>query len=100
MDEGEQDRLFKVFKNLDRDGDGTLSKDELFTGFRQINKDPIETKRMVSQIFEELDVNESGKVDFVEFISASINFELSVTKAKVMQAFKLLDLVMKFQVNF
>jgi calcium-dependent protein kinase len=47
----------------------------------------------VDQFWENLDVNESGLVEFVEFLSAAINLEKVITKKRVKAAFKLFDLV-------
>ncbi len=47
----------------------------------------------VDEVWEDLDMNESGQVDFVEFLSAAINLDKIITKKKVKAAFKLFDLV-------
>jgi calcium-dependent protein kinase len=42
-------------------------------------------------LFEDLDVNESGKIDYVEFISAAMKNETAIIQEKLKAAFRLFD---------
>ena len=46
----------------------------------------------VDKIFELVDINQSGKVDFTEFLIAAMNHEKLLSVSKMEQAFKILDL--------
>ena len=60
----ETKKLLKNFKNLDRDNDGFLSKDE-FLQIEQLQQNP-----MVSRVLEIFDDDNNDKIDFSEFINA------------------------------
>ena len=71
----EQEELYKTFKAMDLNGDGKISKDELFKGYKKIYKtyDDQELRVLVQQIFEKADVDGSGELDFSEWQVATIN---------------------------
>ena len=52
----EKDRLLTIFKEMDTNGDGMLSREELFNAYKEIH-DEAEAKDMVDKIFKTLDVN-------------------------------------------
>jgi aminopeptidase C len=47
----------------------------------------------VDEIFDLIDVNKSGKVDFSEFVAAAINQQQKLSRLRIEQSFKLFDLV-------
>lgn len=57
---------------MDANGDGVLSDEELVKGLIASGEDECKAKMMVKEIVSEMDANDSGKVDFTEFISAAI----------------------------
>ncbi|CAD8141750.1 unnamed protein product [Paramecium pentaurelia] len=89
----EKDDLLKTFQDIDKNGDGTVSKEELLAAYMKIYKgDSIAAQQVVEELFPQLDANKSGKVDFSEFVTASMNRDKSLSKKKIEQAFKLFDL--------
>lgn len=52
-----------------------LSKEELINGYTKLLGDPLKAKNIVDKSFEELDTDKSGKVDFTEFMVASLKKE-------------------------
>lgn len=50
-------------------------------------------KKTVETVFDELDLDGSGKVEFSEFLVASMQREKIVSKDKIEKAFKLIDQV-------
>lgn len=87
--------LEQVFKRLDSNQDGKLSKDELAEGFRQSypHYDDLMIKSMVKQVFENADYNMSGQIDYTEYLISAISKSTMLTKDKLQQAFKSFDLV-------
>jgi len=79
-----------VFRNLDRNGDGRLSKDELLSAYRQHNTEE-QTQEIVENVMRKVDVDKNGFIDYSEFLAASINVQTLTSKANLEQAFRLFD---------
>ncbi|CAD8178920.1 unnamed protein product [Paramecium octaurelia] len=89
----EKTDLLKIFQEIDKNGDGTVSKDELYQAYLKIHKgDKLAAETIVEELFPQLDANGSGIVDFSEFITATINKEKSLSRQRIEQSFKLFDL--------
>ncbi|CAD8060675.1 unnamed protein product [Paramecium primaurelia] len=92
----EVEDLQKLFKELDTNSDGTVSKDELKKAFQDkiMNKDyfveSIEEK--IENLIQQIDINQSGKIDYTEFIIASLQQQRLITEEKIKQTFKILDI--------
>ncbi|EAR83086.2 calmodulin-domain kinase (macronuclear) [Tetrahymena thermophila SB210] len=87
----EKEELLKTFKGLDQNGDGLLEKHELVEGYLQVMKDRAQAEEFVNKIFDEIDVNSSGKVDCTEFVVAAMQREKLLSKNKIEKAFKMFD---------
>ena len=81
--------LDKVFKALDVDNDGEVSKAELLVGYRKIFGDKAE--EYVEAIFTKVDLDGSGSIDYNEWVVATINKKNLLTDEKLDQAFKMFD---------
>ncbi len=58
---------------MDKNGDGLVSRHELLHAYRKFYRgDKLKAKQVVEAIFEHIDSNKSGKVEFTEFVTASI----------------------------
>ncbi|CAD8147146.1 unnamed protein product [Paramecium pentaurelia] len=80
--------LNRIFRKIDKDNNGTISKDELKSALQQIySKNQLDDK--VDKIFDFLDVNQSGSLDFSEFVAATC--KLSDVEEKIRVAFDVLD---------
>ncbi|OMJ78205.1 hypothetical protein SteCoe_22051 [Stentor coeruleus] len=80
-----------VFHLLDANRDGKISKDELIM-FMADKKLPVEEAEMYAElIMEHSDINNSGYVDYTEFLRASVNKYRFLTKENILNAFKILD---------
>jgi len=84
--------IHQVFRDTDKNGDGTLSVDEITDGLKQMfgpdSKECVE----VEGLFERLDLNGSGAVDYTEFCAAGLGFNAATKADVVWAAFKALDL--------
>jgi calcium-dependent protein kinase len=85
--EKEKDDLKKLFRSVDKNGDGRLSKAELTEAFRAAT---IEQNRFVEnlderiqQIVDCVDINKSGVIDYTEFIIAGLEQEKLLTENKI-----------------
>jgi len=79
-----------VFRSLDRNGDGRLSKEELMQAYRQHNTEE-QTQEIVENVMRKVDVDKNGYIDYSEFLAASISHQTLTSKANLDQAFHLFD---------
>ena len=63
----EKQNLVKEFKQLDKNGDGLLTKEELVEAYQKYYKDHFKAEEIVNNIFNQIDIDNSGKVDINEF---------------------------------
>ena len=59
MTNDEKDQMIKTFRALDKNGDGTLSKEELMYGFQNVNN-TVQQEEIVNKIIQGIDNNNSG----------------------------------------
>lgn len=86
----EKNDLMKTFKALDTNGDGQLSKDELMKGYHAKNLGDI-TEDDIDAMLGKLDNNQSGVIDYTEFVGAAIDREKLLSKQRVEACFRLFD---------
>lgn len=78
------------FRVLDKNGDGKLSKEELLSAYEKIMN--AEKARLeVDKIMSNIDSNESGFIDYSEFISACMKAEEVLNEENLRMAFKIFD---------
>jgi calcium-dependent protein kinase len=61
-----ENRLMQIFKLVDKDGSGTITKEELFEFFN-LDSDP-ESQKYIQNMVEETDKNGDGEISFQEFL--------------------------------
>ncbi|KAJ4902034.1 Calcium-dependent protein kinase 19 [Raphanus sativus] len=71
LKEEELKGLKTMFANMDTDKSGTITYAELKTGLEKLGSRLTETE--VKQILEDADVDGNGTIDYIEFISATMN---------------------------
>lgn len=86
----EKDELYKTFKQLDLDGDGQLTHDELMVGYTKTMGED-EARKEVDRIFKTIDVNGTGAIDFTEFLLATVNHKKLLSQERMTQVFKMFD---------
>lgn len=86
----EKKKLLKLFKEMDTDHDGQLDRDEILAAFNSIN-----SRRNiglnVEEIFRQIDVNKTNKVDFTEFLLATVNYKQDISEKELRQIFNSID---------
>eukprot|EP00331_Platyophrya_macrostoma_P033866 CAMPEP_0176441590 /NCGR_PEP_ID=MMETSP0127-20121128/21290_1 /TAXON_ID=938130 /ORGANISM="Platyophrya macrostoma, Strain WH" /LENGTH=469 /DNA_ID=CAMNT_0017826401 /DNA_START=25 /DNA_END=1434 /DNA_ORIENTATION=+ len=88
LSENEIIELGRIFVNLDANGDGTLTLEELADGLQKLpDFDPKEVQSMMSSI----DTDKSGKVDYTEFLAATMERNLYLKEERLYAAFKMFD---------
>jgi calcium-dependent protein kinase len=90
ISKSEKEKLGKIFKLLDKNGDGKLSKEEIHDGYEEhfgklLNEDELD------KLFHDVDTDQSGFIDYSEFIVATMSSKKNMSEEKLTAAFKLFD---------
>ena len=81
-------KLKDAFQKIDVNGDGMLTLDELKNA---INQNPEVHVMNIEQIFKTIDTDNSGVINYTEFLAASIDKRIYLQEDKLRDAFKLFD---------
>jgi len=73
---------------LDTDGNGTLTMDEIKAG---LAKSSVKNVQAVIDTFASVDTDNSGKIDYTEFLSVTMEKNIYLREEKLYAAFKLFD---------
>ena len=79
-----------IFKAIDINGDGNLSKEEVLLGYEKHFGIEI-TEEQVDEMFDRIDLDGNGTIDYTEFVMATISEANLVTNERLKQAFKMFD---------
>ena len=79
-----------VFRAFDEDNDGQISLEEFKKGLKKLTKVKISEEKIV-EYFNSIDTNKSGKIDYTEFIAATLDKKNYLQKGKLYEAFSMLD---------
>jgi len=72
---GDQERKLKdIFSKLDLNRDGTLTLEELETGFVYYLEEDFMSKYDFAEILKKVDTNNNGTIEYSEFITASCQY--------------------------
>lgn len=82
--------LDKIFKEIDIDGDGNLSKEEILLGYEKHFGIPI-SEEQVDDMFRRIDLDGNGTIDYTEFVMATMEEQNLITDQRLKQAFELFD---------
>lgn len=85
----EREEMIELFKSLDTDSNGTLSKEELRVGFVQIFGEDIDQE--MDRIMQEIDADHSGTIEYNEFVTAALSRQQLLSRERLFQAFSMFD---------
>jgi len=82
LTKSEKENLARIFKAIDKNGDGKLSKEEIMEGYdlffgKNMDKNEIE------KMFDAVDIDGSGYIDYSEFVVAAMNEKQLLTNEKL-----------------
>ena len=89
----EEEKLKATFRELDRNGDGTLEKDELIKGYVRTGVGRKEATKIVNNLLAIADVNKDGRISYSEYLMANMRVNDSLSEEKLRSAFKMIDKV-------
>jgi calcium-dependent protein kinase len=94
----------KLFNLIDKNGDGTIVKSELYEGLRKIlnvSQDGLkQLKQDVEQIFERIDSDGNDYLEYGEFIRAAINRRQFINEKDIKFAFQHFDIDKTGEIEF
>jgi len=79
-----------VFNSIDANGDGHLSREEMVAGLaKNMSQEDAETE--VEKIMQQVDTDQSGHIDYTEFLSASASMGKQFSVGLLEKAFNIID---------
>ncbi|CAD8124701.1 unnamed protein product [Paramecium sonneborni] len=86
----EKNQLMQAFKEMDQNGDGILTKEEILETYKKYMDDETALQE-VQKIMGLVDMDGSGTIDYTEFIIASMDRKKAVQLEKLKEAFQIFD---------
>ena len=86
LDENEINNLKKVFNTFDKNKDGQISYSELKQGLVELKSNRI-TENDILFLFKAIDVDHNGKIDYTEFITATLQKINYLRNERLLEAF-------------
>lgn len=86
----EKEQIDKVFRAMDVNGDGKLSKEEIKNGYGQYFGRELGDEE-VDEMFAKVDTDGSGEIEYSEFVVATMNEKNLLNNNKLQTAFKMFD---------
>ena len=90
LDDNEINDLKQIFYAFDTDKDGQISMQELKQGLLQLNSINSYEKD-IDNLFKSIDVDKNFRIDYTEFLAATISEKTYLRKERLFEAFCMLD---------
>ena len=91
LDENEINHLKKTFEAFNLQKDGQISYEELKKGLKELNCQRI-TDEELCELFKSIDVDKNGKIDYTEFLAATMQKKMYLKEERLFEAFCNFDL--------
>lgn len=85
-------RIHRVFREMDVEGDGVLTFNDVAYGFKRIFGEGSREYKEVEEVFHHMDLDGSGTIDYTEFCAAGMGKYATTQDDAVRAAFKSFDL--------
>jgi len=72
LSKNEKEQIDKVFRAMDENGDGVLTKDEIKKGYQDYFGRALSDQE-IDEMFAKVDSDNNGSIDYSEFIVATMN---------------------------
>ena len=90
LNQRELSDLEKIFTQLDKNGNGSLSRDELLDGYRRVYGYNFNEEE-VNALLEMADTDGSGEIDYSEWLMTAVSREKLISQEKLESVFMMLD---------
>ena len=91
MTSTEAKKFIDIFKLIDKNSDGVLTLDEIKNGIEHCKFNFNLNEDTVIKLFNDMDIDKNGLVNYTEFVSALIDYEKSVTLEHLIACFQNYD---------
>ena len=91
LTEDETRQFVEVFKSLDENSDGVLTMEEIKKGIDLCNFGTKMNSNEIIKMFNEMDVDKNGLINFTEFVSAMMDYDKFVKKEQLLECFRSYD---------
>ena len=98
LDENEILDLNELFKAFDKDDSGQIEFKEFEQGLIELKSEKI-SNEMIKQYFDDIDADINGKIDYTEFIAASLQKKIFIKSEILFDAFSSLDTNHDFKIT-
>lgn len=88
MDDSSNKELIDLFKSIDKNNDGRLSRQEIINGYQELGL----TLEHAQEIISKIDSDQSGLIEYSEFITATQNWKKICEKDFLEKTFKIYDI--------
>jgi len=86
----DKQELMTTFRNLDTNGDGYLTKQELLSGFEMLGIYG-NAETIIDNMMSTVDIDKNGLIEYSEFVMATINREKLLRKDRLEAVFRIFD---------
>ena len=90
LDENEIRDLKRIFEAFDKGKDGQISIDELQQGLIQLKSSHMKADD-VFELFKTIDADKNGRIDYTEFLAATLQKQTYLRKERLFEAFCVFD---------
>ena len=92
LNEKEIKELSQLFKDFDTNLDGQISFEEFEKGFLKYkSKNKLLNQNDIKHIFDTVDINKNGKIDYSEFIAATLEGRKEIVEKRLLETFSVYD---------
>ena len=91
MNADEAQQFIDTFKLIDENSDGVLTLEEIQNGIKNCKLNVNMNEEEVERIFNDMDIDKNGLVNYTEFLSALMDYEKNIKKEHLIECFRKYD---------
>ncbi len=91
MSTDEAQQFIDTFKLIDENSDGVLTLEEIQNGIKNCKLNVNMNEKEVEKLFNDMDIDKNGLVNYTEFLSALMDYEKNIKKEHLLECFRKYD---------